>query len=137
MLPVLLASVWCVIEPLQQRRLTVLAVLLVGHLAVAIGYWIVKDIPRGRQCNAQWRTVDRLAAAIQGDRRGVLAANVPECIGLMLAFSLDRPVQMARNQRDDPDAQWIVMKDVEPAVRGFSVALRAAPYQLLVRDDNR
>jgi hypothetical protein len=137
MLPVLLASVWCVIEPLQRRRLTVLAVLLVGHLAVAIGYWIVKDIPRGRECNAQWRTVERLAAAIQGDRRGVLAADLPQCIGQMLAFTLDRPVQMTGTQGDDPHVRWIVMEDGEPAVRGFSVAMRVAPYELLVRDDNR
>ena len=137
MLPVLLASLWCVVELLHQRRLTVLAVLLVGHLAVAIGYWIVRDIPRGRECNTQWRTVERLAAAIQGDRRGVLAVDVPECVGHMLAFSLDRPVQMTRNQHDDPDARWILMKEVEPAVPGFSVALRVTPYELLVRDDDR
>jgi len=135
--PVVLASVWYLLEPLQQRRLTVLAILLVAHLGVSIGYWLAKDIPHGRECNAQWRTVERLAGAIRGDRRGVRAVNVPECIGLMLAFSLDRPVQMTLNQRDGSDVRSIVMKDGEPAVRGFSVALRAAPYALLVRDDNR
>ena len=137
MLPVLLASVWCLVEPLQRRRLSVLAILLVGHLGVAMGHWIIKDIPRARQCDARWGSVDQLVAAIGGDSRVVLSANVPPCVQFMLEFSLDRLVQVSPNYDDDRDVQRIVTLEAEPAAPGFSVAAQASPFELLVRDQNR
>ena len=133
MLPVLLASVWYIIEPLQRHRLGILAILLIGHLGVAMGHWIIKDIPRARDCHAQWGNVEHLVARIQADSVR-LTASVPQCVQLMLALSLDRAVHVSRNSADDRDVRWIVMPEVESAAPGFSVALRAGPYKLLVRE---
>ena len=136
MLPVLLACVWCLIESLQRRRLSILAILLVGHLGVAMGHWIIKDLPRARACHAQWGSVDQLVAGIGGDSRGALRANVAPCVQFMLELALDRLVEVSHND-NDRDVRWIVTSDAEPDAPGFSVALHAAPYHLLVRDPGR
>jgi len=136
MLPVLLVSVWYIIEPLQRHRLGILAILLIGHLGVAMGHWIIKDIPRGRDCHAQWGNVEQLATRIQADSV-LLTASVPQCVQLMLSLSLDRAVHVSRDYADDRDVRWIVMPEVEQAARGFSVAQHAGPYKLLAGDQNQ
>jgi hypothetical protein len=137
MLPVLLASVWCLIEPWPRYRLSMLAVLLIGHLGVAMGHWIIKDIPRGRDCHSQWGSVEQLVTRIPADASIRLTASVPQCVQLMLAFSLDRPVQVSHSYAGDRDVRWIVLPDADQAAPGFSVAVRAGAYKLLVQDPNR
>lgn len=136
MLPVLLASVWCLLEPLRQRRLSMLAVLLIGHLGVALGHWMIKEIPRARACHAQWDSVERLALGI-GNDSVAFSANVPPCVQFMLELSLDHLVPVSRNDGGDRDVRWFVTPDAAPVARGFSVSRRAAPYTLLVRDPDR
>jgi hypothetical protein len=137
MLPVLLGSVWCLIEPLRQWRLTLLAILLVGHLGVAMGHWIIKDIPRARTCHAQWGSVEQLVSGLGGDSRVTLSAHLPPCVHFMLELSLDRLLQVSQRGDGDRDAQWMVTPEAEPDVAGFAVSLHAAPYKLLTRDPAR
>lgn len=137
MLPVLLGSVWCLIEPLRQRRLTLLAILLVGHLGVAMGHWIIKDIPRARACHAQWGSVDQLVTGLGSDARVALSPHLPPCVHFMLELSLDRLLPISTSDDGNRDAQWMVTPEAEPDVTGFSVSLRAPPYKLLARDPDR
>jgi len=131
MLPVLLASVWYVIEPLRRRRLPMLAVLFAAHLAVAVAYWVLRDLPRARMCDAQWSTVEQLAASIDHDPRTVATSNVPECVVLMLALRLDRPVRLPRADASiDPNAGWVLMPESDRVAAGFVPVARAAPYLL-------
>jgi hypothetical protein len=138
LLPVLLACVWFAIESRRRWRLTLLAALLVAHLAVAVGYWTLIEIPRARECNAEWSSAEELAARLRGSSQTLLAANVPPCLWLMLAFSLDRPVDVSSDGvAVDREVQWIVMPDGDPTSPGFRAVATIAKYKLLTRDDDR
>jgi hypothetical protein len=137
MLPVLWASVWYLVEPFRRLRLSLLAVLLIGHLAVALGHWFIKDLPRARDCNARWNSVDEVAARMHSDASVLLAPSVPQCVQLMLELRLDRLVALSSGAETDRRARWLLLPDTEPVAPGFSVALRTGPYTLLQREPDR
>ena len=71
MLPVLVVSLWPWLER-SRRPLSLLAVLLVAHLAVTVGYTLTREIPRARECDRQWPAVTALAAELRADPRPAL-----------------------------------------------------------------
>jgi len=133
LLPLLVACLWFAIESFSLWRLRFLAVLLAAHLAVALGYWIGVEIPRARNCNAQWASVTALAAALQnGKTMAVATPDVPQCARLMLSFTIDRPVLESTPARNS-DAKKIVEPRNDPIPAGFQIERTAGPYQLLSR----
>ncbi len=134
LLPLLFATLWYVVEPLRYRR-CVLAALLVAHLGVAGGYWLVKELPATRACNAEWSVIDQLAERIEDGRHQVLAANIPECVRFMLELSLDRAVLLPSSPTFAPaDVRWVVTPSTTPAYPEFATAATAGAFKLLVRD---
>src|SRR5262249_34121915 len=109
LLPLLVASIWIHLEPYRRWRLGFVAASLLPHLGVAVGYWLVRDLPEARACARQWPAVQHLAARIGPDAQGVTAAEVPPCVALMLAMTLDRPVWQAdAHSAADARTRWIV-----------------------------
>ena len=133
LLPLLAVCLWFVIEPFTRWRLSLLAILVVAHLAVALGYWTTVEIPRARSCNEQWSPVAVLAPALKNATEMVVATHrVPQCARLMLSFLIDRPVPERTSANDFPGAQRIVERWDDPNPLGFKVQQSAGPYKLLV-----
>ncbi len=118
MLPILVVALWYWLEQFYDFRLTIVAVLLIANLGVAIGYWRAIEVPRGRQCNEQWPEVSRMARTIENDPGPVAAANkIPECVRLMLSFTLDRPVaDLSNDEAAVQTSKWLLAnaKDHDP-----------------------
>jgi len=137
MLPVLAASLWYVIEPWRRVRFTVLAGFLLGHAAVAIGYWLWVDLPRARECARHWSAVTGLADAARTRPGTVAAWAVPDCGRLMFEFALDRrvmPITAATADGLVPDA---VLVPAGTTLPGFRTAHTAAGFALVQRDGAR
>ena len=135
MLPAIMVSLWFAIESMTRFPLTVLAALLVLHLAVAAGYWLTVEIPRGRECNRQWVSAEAFAPDIKDEPGMVVATHqVPECARLMLSFLIDRPVPERISPGDFPDARWILEPADSPDPAGFRVKQSHGLYKLLGAD---
>jgi hypothetical protein len=133
LLPLLIACLWFAVESFHRWRLRFLAVLLMAHLAVALGYWIGVEVPRARACDAQWAAVTALAPGLTGGKRiAVATPDVPQCARLMLSFTIDRPVLESTAARD-PGANQIVEPRNDPNPAGFRIERTAGPYKLLSR----
>jgi hypothetical protein len=138
LLPLLVVCLWFVIEPFTRWRLSALALLLVAHLGVALGYWTTVEIPRGMACNDEWTRVAALAPQLKNGTDMVVATHhVPECARLMLSFLIDRPVPERIDPKDFPNAQRIVEWWSDPNPPGFKVRQSAGPYKLLVWEGPR
>ncbi len=135
MLPVLLACLWFIIEPCRRWRMSFLAFLLVAHLTVALGYWVARDMPRARECNAQWPVIELLASRIVAHPGPVVAPRIPMCIVSMLSFAADRPVwpDDARTPRWQT-AQWIITSGQDAPVPGFRYHSDAGRYELFINE---
>jgi hypothetical protein len=133
LLPLLFACLWFVIEPFTRWRLQALALLVVAHCAIAIGYWVTVEIPRARSCNQEWAPVAVLAAGMTGATGMVVAApTVPECARLMLSFTIDHPVPRRTQADQFPGARTIMERAGDSDPPGFAVRRSAGPYKLLV-----
>jgi hypothetical protein len=135
MLPLLLACAWSALERLGHCRPGIFRALLVGHLAAALGYWLVIDLPRAWQDRTQWPAVRQMAAVLRADRGPVLAAEVPTDTQWMLQFSLDRRVwEHSPGTAVDAEIRWIVTQNAEAAFAGFVPHTRAGNYLVLRRE---
>ncbi|MBI4517427.1 MAG: hypothetical protein HY699_16610 [Deltaproteobacteria bacterium] len=135
LLPVLLLCGWLPLGPRLRRPRCALAAFLVAHLGVALGYWLADDLPRIRQCHAQWDVAERLAAQVPARSAG-LADGVPECIRLLLAYSVDRSVlEMPAAGLAQTNEPWIVAPAGAPSPAGFAASAVTHPYQIFVRVD--
>lgn len=133
LLPLLVICLWFAIESFSRWRLSALALLLVAHLAVALGYWTVVEIPRARSCNDQWASAAALAPGVKDGTNIIVATRrVPECARLMLSFLIDRPVPQRVRVSDFPHPQRILERSDDPNPPGFEVGQSAGPYKLLV-----
>ncbi len=133
MLPILVVSFWYWLETYRDFRLTIATVLLIANLGVAIGYWRAIELPRSRECNEQWPEVTRIVRTIDSDPGPVVAADqVPECLRLMLSFTLDRPViDLSNDAEAVQTSKWLLAnaKDHDPA--GYREDSQIAAYKLL------
>lgn len=133
MLPILVVSLWYWLEPFRTYRLTIVAVLLIANLGVAIGYWRWIEIPRGRECNEQWPDVRKVARVIDTDPGTIAAAEkIPECVRLMLSFTLDRPIlELSNDQEAVRTAKWLLANARDPDPAGYREDTQIASYKLL------
>jgi len=133
MLPILVVSLWYWIEPFRAIRLTIVAALMIAHLGVAIGYWRGIEVPRGAKCYAQWPHVNRLARVIEKDPGPVAAADkIPECVRLMLSFTLDRPVaDLSKDNAAAQTSKWLLATSRDPDPTGYREDSQFAAYKLL------
>jgi len=135
MLPLIVVSLWRMMEPYGSWRLMGLAAIAVLHFAVASGYWAMVEIPRGRECNSQWEQASRLADGLR-NRPGMIFADgdVPECARLMLSFLLDRAVIDGRiNPAGIDGARWVVASANNQRVDGFGTEAEAGGCKILGR----
>lgn len=132
LLPLLVACIWVLLEPLRRWRLGIVAVALFAHLFVAVGYWLAVDRPAARACARQWPAVRQLAAHIAPQPGAVSATDAPPCLPLLLALQLERPVQRL-DPRTPADAatQWIVAARNGDAIAGFQTQADVGDYRLL------
>jgi hypothetical protein len=139
MLPILVMSAWCLIEPYQSWRLSALTVLLVLHGAVAIGYWTAVEIPRGLECNRQWPEVKRIVSTTESEPGPVATAGkIPECVSSMLSFALDRPVaNISTDQAALERSEWVIVYSRDPALLGFQQVGEVNTYKLLRKTSPR
>ena len=123
LLPAIMVSLWFAIQSMTRFPLTVLAALLLLHLAVALGYWTAVEIPRGRECNRQWVTAQAFAPDIK-DELGIVVAThqVPECTRLMLSFLIDRPVPEQISQAISPTRDGFSNRRTAPILRGSELS---------------
>jgi hypothetical protein len=139
LLPVLVGSIWMLLEPHRRWRFGTVAFALSAHLFVAVGYWLAVDLPSARACARQWPAVQQLAVHI-GQAAGAVGAiggvETPGCVPLMLALELERPVQQFAGQPPaDAPAQWIVAPRHAGMVAGFLAEAEAGDYRLLRREN--
>jgi hypothetical protein len=92
LLPALLVAVWFAAERIGERRQYLVAGCFSLQLVVAGGFWLGFDLPRARQYDRLWPTVDELAGRIASDPGVVAASRLPGELQLMLEVALDRPV---------------------------------------------
>lgn len=81
-----------------------------AHVLVAVGYWLLNDLPEARGDAAQWPAVARIAAVIDADA-GLVAWLPPrrDHERLMLQIALDRRViDAASGQLVDRKTAWLV-----------------------------
>jgi hypothetical protein len=130
LLPVLVVSLWHALQPVAQYRALMFSILLLGHFAVAAGYWLVIDLPRARACSAAWRPLAQLAAQIM-PLADSGAAALPLCERLLLTLVIDRP--LLEDEPPAAKAQWIIDTDGVPVPDGFRLQAHAGAYRLLVR----
>jgi hypothetical protein len=134
LLPAIMVSLWFAVESMTHYPLTVMATLLVLHLAVAIGYWTAVEIPRAYQCNRQWAVAEAFATDIK-DQPGLIVAThqVPQCTRLMLSFLIDRPVPERMSPSDYPDAS-LILEPTDTSNRASLRVKRHGLYQLVGAD---
>jgi hypothetical protein len=129
LLPLLVACLWCAAAPLRSWRRIVVATLLVAHFGVVAGYGLAIDRPRAEACDRDWPAVEWFAARIAAGGAAAVAPPVPQCVQLMLALALDRPVDAAVVG----DTQWLVAAAGQPPPAEFSPDTAAGGYVLLRR----
>jgi hypothetical protein len=133
MLPILVVSLWKLVEPYRLWRLSALTALLILQAAVAIGYWIAVEIPQGLECNRQWPKVNRIVGVIQSEPGPVATAGkIPECVREMLTFALDRPVPNIHPKGTTLESlAWVVVPLNYPAPSGFHEIAEASSFRVL------
>ena len=134
MAPALFVCLWFALDRLGDRRFPILAMMIVLHLGITVGYWLAVDLPRARELDRQWPSIDRLAAEIQTDPGPILIDNTLFNQGFLLQLALDRPAAENPAKREiRRGAAWIVMPAGQPVFPGFVVRCTVGPNQLLHR----
>ena len=135
MLPLLLACIWSALERLGRYRVGIFRALWVGHLAAALGYWLVIDLPRAWEDGTQWPAVRQMAAVLCADQGPVLAAEVPTDTQWMLQFALDRRVrEQSPGTAIEAEIRWIVTTNAAARFAGFVPHVQAGNYHVLCRE---
>jgi hypothetical protein len=135
MLPVICLALWYLLEPYGTLRFSVLAVMIVAHFAVSVGYWTMVEIPAGRECSRQWEPMSRIAS-LTDTLAGPIAAfgNTPKCTRLVLSYLTDRPI--LNQDESNPgvtEPLWLIGPAISQAPAGFATEIIAGRYRLLRR----
>ena len=116
----LMVCLWHALARWGDRRQAIFAGLLVAHAGAAVAYWVGVEIPRGREMNRHWETVEQLVDQIRSRPGPGAVLDCPEHVQLMLTLVLDRPVQRVTD--DNPllaDCRWLVMPSGDEPQPGF------------------
>jgi hypothetical protein len=135
LLPLLLVSLWFALEWLGQWRLRLLKILVVAHMAVALGYWLAIDRPHSVTSDRQWSEIRQMAHVIRNQPGRVqVASDLRDTTCLFLQYVLDEPVsRQERRQPLDVNAAWLVMSVDAPLPEGFKPCEDFGSFRLLHR----
>jgi hypothetical protein len=137
LVPLLLVCFWRALAPCAGWRLPAFRVLVIAHIAVALGHWLVLDRPRALRDAGHWAAVARLTEPIEDAGGTVQTAPGLDPVHLQLQFLLDRPVVTHPAGTPVPrDVRWLVLPAGTGPRDGFVPALTAGPYQLLRRTES-
>jgi hypothetical protein len=121
-LPLLFVCLWYAFEFLGSKRRLLFQILLLLHIAVSLGFWAVRELPRGLENRRDLPALENLAAVIQEDGQSVAASNTAPDAGLILAWLLDRPVAQLRPGEPVPEQiGWLLLLENDPAPPGFEM----------------
>ena len=87
--PLIAASAWEALSALRWRRVFT-ELVFVGHLVFTLGYWLRVDLPRGRECNAEWPAVEKLAQSTMITPATIAGLKLPSCVELELRLAIDQ-----------------------------------------------
>ena len=132
MTPILIGSLVLAWQPYAAgRRLHILGV--VAHTSVALGYWLLIDLPRAQEINAEWPIVDRIITTIQDDP-GQLEVEQRQ-LQPLLQLAGNSVVLYSRSWHSSTKNRplWLLLDDGKPIPSGFVQQRRIGSYQLLHR----
>ena len=135
LIPLFLLCFWRALDVRPAWRLPLLRVLIVAHLAVALGHWLVNDRPAAMRHAQDWEDLCRISEPIRASGGEVQAPADLDTAGLQLQFLIDRPLHHPQDPAAiDADIRWLVLRDGALPPEGFVTEVTAGPYQLLRRD---
>ncbi|HEV3146881.1 MAG TPA: hypothetical protein VGZ47_23540 [Gemmataceae bacterium] len=135
LLPMLFMCLWHGLHFLRGQRLRLFQILLVLHLAVSLGFWVVREVPRGLQNQRDWPALQALAEIIPTDVQPAMASSDNTDAGLILAWMLDRPVvQVGHGEALPKQVHWLLLLENETPPPGFALRGRKGRFQLLERN---
>jgi hypothetical protein len=135
LLPVLLASLWGLIESreLSRRwRMRLVVLLIVAHALVSTGDWI-KNL-RHHQLHANWERFDALLAGVDPGPRELSGFHLDGDLSRIL--QVDQNVWIENPQKPEEiggDVRWLIAPSVVPLPDGFVEAARFDTLKLLER----
>lgn len=109
MLPLLWAGFWMYLRRFQNCRLRIIALLLLLHSVILVGYW-QRKIPETRQWNQAWPIVEEIASII-GPQNGLAVYEIPSNIRIMLKQETDRSITVLSDNNSNSipfQIKWIL-----------------------------
>jgi hypothetical protein len=137
-LPTLFVCIWHGLDIMKSKRLRLLQISLGLHIAVALGFWLVRDIPREIENWRDWPKLEKLAAVVQADMQPLATSTETGDASLILAYLVDRPVPPIKTNEPIPESvMWLFLKSDEATPAGFEVRASNEKFQLLRRINDR
>jgi len=134
MLPVLWIALWEVTNRWPEVRRIGAVLLIVAHLGVTLGYWVSRELPRGRAMAATEVVGDDMAGHIRTRPGAVVCDTEAKMAGYWVSFVLDRPVDERRISLDaEVPGDWLIVGVEMPVPPAFQVVHEAGSYRLLER----
>jgi hypothetical protein len=131
-LPLVLLCCWLALDRLGSWRTTLVWSLVVIHLAVALGHWVVKDRAVAERTHRYWHEMRRLAKVAHAEAGPLVADCQVGDAYFPLIYYVDRPVQVAALDTETPPAgAWLVMTREETCPPGWTQRLTSGPFKLL------
>jgi len=134
LLPALFVCLWHGLDFLGNRRLRLFQILLLLHLTVSLGFWGVRELPRGLENRRDLPSLGNLAALIREDAHPVAASTTAPDAGLILAWLLDRPVGQVRSGEPMPElVYWLILLESEASPPEFEMFSGQGRFRLYRR----
>ncbi|MEQ9453936.1 MAG: hypothetical protein RLN76_05000 [Phycisphaeraceae bacterium] len=137
LLPMLVLALWGAVEPLKNRRLTILAIAATLHLLVTLGYWGI-ELTR-MNTTAQWASAQAVADQTRDDPDSIVVRGVSTPWQYRLRFITNRNIAFARTdeQLKTSDARWIAVGDNKPTPPGWLEVSNIDNIRLYRRPDTK
>jgi hypothetical protein len=134
MTPALFMCLWFALERCG-RRLQIMRVVWLLHVAAALAYWLGSDLPHTRAVNQDWPAVRSLAGEITSDREQVVIDASRADFGLLLTLALDRRVnEFSADESVPASARWLVLPIGQKPPPGFLSRANAGGCALWKRE---
>jgi hypothetical protein len=90
LMPIILAAFSLGLARLWPAATRWAGVFVLLHVGVGLGYWLAVDLPRARERNEHWSSVERLAAMVDRDRQSLGTWKLEPDEAQFFLFTLDR-----------------------------------------------
>jgi hypothetical protein len=138
LMPLFLVCLWFALNGLGRYRLHLLGGLTAAHVAVAVGCWCFDSLPHARATESRWPAVRELATLIQDDPAPVEVADMLDDTGLLLQYTLDRPVHLFHPGETPSRATgWLLLDPLIAPPEEFVVAKSLEGFRLCRRKPHR